>query len=393
VENYNNKTVYLDNAGSTQVSEECIKSIEEVCSKYYANPSAIHKGGSIVTKYIDESKRKVASLINAETSEIHFTSGGTESNNLSLIGGVYANKNLGNHIITTKIEHASLKNSALALQQEGYEVTFLDVDSKGYVDLKELEEAIKPTTILVSIMHVNNEIGTIQNIDEIGALIKRCNANTLFHVDAVQSFAKYAIDVKKAKIDLLSMSGHKIHAFKGIGAVYVKNGVKVKNLLYGGSQEGGLRAGTENVPGIIAMGVAAEFMQLHHNEIVDKLKRIKNKYYEELVKNIDELYLNGPDLEEGAYHLLNVHIKGIKSQILINALSEVGIYISAGSACSAKNRAASGTLIAIGLPLEDVQSSIRISFSRYTNEDDIDFVVQKIKESVEKIRKVASWHK
>lgn len=388
----NIKNIYLDNAGSTEVSKSAIEAAVKVSTEIYANPSAIHGAGIEAKNAIDESKEIIASIINATKEEIHFTSGGTESNNLAVMGAAKANKRVRNHIITTSIEHASLRNTVLALEDEGFEVTFLHTDDKGYVNLDELENSIKETTCLVSIMHVNNEIGTIQNIEKIGEIIKIKNKDTLFHVDGVQSFGKYDLNVKKARIDLLSMSGHKIHAMKGTGALYIRKGIKIKNLFFGGSQENGLRAGTENVPGIVSFATAAREMIIYHNDIIDKIKNIKMNMYNLLVSNISDLYLNGPSIEEGAYHILNIHIKGIKAAILINALSERGIYVSAGSACSAKSKSASSTLVSIGLKKEDIESSIRISFSRFTNPNDIEYVVKEIKENVDKIRKVSGYN-
>lgn len=387
------KTVYLDNAGSTMVCPEALDAAFKCCKDNYANPSAIHLAGVNAQKEIDEAKNEIAKVLNSEPNEIYFTSGGTESNNLAVIGSALANKRNGNHIITTKIEHSSLRNTVLELENQGFEITFLNVDEKGYIDLEELKNSITEKTVLVSIMHVNNEIGTIQDIEEIGKLIKKVNPNTLFHVDAIQSFAKYDINVKKAKIDLLSLSGHKIHSMKGTGALFARQGIKIKNIIYGGGQQNGLRSGTENVPGIVSLREAAKYMREHHEDIVDYLKRVKTEFFKEISNNINDVYLNGPDIEEGAYHILNIHIKGIKAPILINALSEKGIYVSAGSACNANSKNASGTLMAINLPKEDIESSIRISFSRYVDINDAKYVAEVMKETVEEIRKVSGYTK
>ncbi|MCQ2911196.1 MAG: cysteine desulfurase [Clostridia bacterium] len=387
------KTVYLDNAGSTMVCKEALDAAFKNCIENYANPSAIHLAGVNAQREIETAKYEVSKVINAEQNEIIFTSGGTESNNLAIFGVANANKRNGKHIITTNIEHSSLRNTVLELENQGFEITFLNVDEKGYVSLDELKKSIREDTILVSIMHVNNEIGTIQNIEEIGKLIKKVNPNTLFHVDAIQSFAKYEINVKRDKIDLLSLSGHKIHSMKGVGALFVRSGIKIKNIVYGGGQQNGLRSGTENVPGIISLREAAKYMREHHEEIVDYLKRVKETFFNEISSNIDDVYLNGPSLDEGAYHILNIHIKGIKAAILINALSEKGVYVSAGSACNASKQNASGTLISINLPKEDIESSIRISFSRYTDINDAKYVAEVMKETVSEIRKVSGYTK
>lgn len=385
------KIVYLDNAGSTEVCNVAIDASYKVCKEVYANPSAIHNAGVIASKEIEYAKNEVARIINAENSEIIFTSGGTESNNLAVLGVAASSKRLGNHIITTKIEHASLKNTALELEKQGYEITFLNVDQNGYVNLEELKNSIKSTTVLVSIMHVNNEIGTIQNIEEIGKLIKKINPNTMFHIDAVQSFAKYDINVKKSKIDLLSLSGHKIHAMKGTGALYIRNGVKIKGLIHGGSQQNGLRPGTENVSGIVSLREAARVMREGHEEISKYLYDMKKEFYKHISEKISDVYINGPSIEEGATHILNIHIKGIKAPILINALSEKGIYVSAGSACSANSKNASSTLVSIGLTKEDIEGSVRMSFSRFTDIHDAEYVASVMKEVVENIRKVSGW--
>ena len=387
------KTVYLDNAGSTMVCKEALDAAFKNCIENYANPSAIHLAGVNAQRELETSKYEVAQVINSEQNEIIFTSGGTESNNLAIFGAANANKRNGKHIITTNIEHSSLRNTVLELENQGFEISFLHVDEKGYISLDELKNTMREDTILVSIMHVNNEIGTIQNIEEIGKLIKKVNPNTLFHVDAIQSFAKYDINVKKDKIDLLSISGHKIHSMKGVGALFIKNGIKIKNIVYGGGQQNGLRSGTENVPGIISLREAACYMRTHHEEIVDYLKRVKETFFNEISNSISDVYLNGPSIDEGAYHILNIHIKGIKAPILINALSEKGIYVSAGSACNANSKNASGTLISIGLAKEDIESSIRISFSRYTDIEDAKYVASVMKETVEEIRKVSGYTK
>lgn len=387
------KTVYLDNAGSTQVCPEALDAAFKTCNEIYANPSAIHLAGVAASKELDEARFEIAKIINAETNEIYFTSGGTESNNLCVLGTALANKRSGNHIITTKIEHASLRNTVRELENQGFEITYLNVDEKGYVSLEELASAIKKETILVSIMHVNNEIGTIQNVEDIGKVIKKCNPNTFFHIDAVQAFGKVDINVKKSKIDMLSTSGHKIHAMKGVGAVYVRNGVKIKNIIFGGEQQNGLRSGTENVPGIVSFKEAAKIMYDKHDEIVRKMYDLKKTFFKEIISHVSDVYLNGPDIEEGAPHILNIHIKGIKAPILINALSEKGIYVSAGSACSANSKNASGTLLAIGLPKEDIEGSIRISFSRFTDIEDAKYVAEEMARVVEDIRKVSNWNK
>ncbi|MCQ2979130.1 MAG: cysteine desulfurase [Clostridia bacterium] len=387
------KTVYLDNAGSTMVCPEALEAAFKCCKDNYANPSAIHLAGVQASRELESCKYEIAQVINSEQNEIYFTSGGTESNNLAIFGAVNANKRNGNHIITTNIEHSSLRNTVLELERQGFKVTFLNVDEKGYVSLDELKNSITSETILVSIMHVNNEVGTIQNIEEIGKLIKKVNPNTLFHIDAIQSFAKYDINVKKDKIDLLSLSGHKIHSMKGTGAIYVRNGVKIKNIVFGGGQQNGLRSGTENVPGIVSLREATKYMREHHEEVTDYLRRTKEEFFNQITKNIPDVYLNGPSIEEGAYHILNIHIKGIKAPILINALSEKGIYVSAGSACNANSKNASGTLISIGLAKEDIEGSIRISFSRYTDIKDARYVAEVMKETVEEIRKVSGYTK
>lgn len=385
--------VYLDNAATTKTMEEVIDKIVLLLREHYGNPSSLHFKGMEAEKELNEAKNIFSQLLRVDKKEIYFTSGGTESNNLVIFGIARAYHRSGKHIITSSIEHPSVGKPFKQLQEEGFEVTTLPVDQNGVIDLDLLEKSIRPDTTLVSIMHVNNEIGVIEPIEKIGQLIKKCNPNTLFHVDAVQSFGKLLIQPKKACVDCLSISGHKIYAPKGIGALYIQSKIKIKPLLYGGSQQLGIRSGTENTSGIVGISVAAKWMYDHLAEVDEKLKALKLKLRNGVINEIERTYVNGPDmaLEDvsgiSAHHILNLRFEGIRGEVLLHALESKNIYVSTGAACSSNKNEPSGTLTAIGLNEAEIENSVRFSFSIYNTEEEIEYCIEQLKEIVPVLRK------
>lgn len=378
--------VYLDNSATTKVRKEVIEKMVEVMEHEYGNPSSIHLKGYRAEKILAESRKSVAKLLKSETDEIIFTSGGTESNNLAIRGIAYGMKRFGNHIITSKIEHPSVLNVMKQLEEEGYDVTYLDVDNCGKVDLDELKDAINDKTILISIMAVNNEIGTIEPIEDIAKLKEKAKT-AYFHVDGIQAVGKIKLDVKRQNIDLLSLSGHKIHGPKGIGAIYIKRGVKIKPIMYGGGQEGNLRSGTENLPGIVGLGETCKLTKENFDEYTSKLVHLKKRLYDGIKSEISDIHLNGPDIDNGAPQILNVSFLGVRGEVLLHALEEKGIYVSTGSACSSHKNTESHVLKAIGLSHEYIEGAIRFSFSIFNTDEEIDYTVDVLKDKVNFLRK------
>lgn len=370
--------VYLDNAATTMTSLNSANKAFEVMTKIYGNPSSLHKKGLEAEIEIKKSKSILADILKCETDEIYFTSGGTESNNIAILGTAYAYKRSGKHIITTKIEHPSILEPFKFLEEQGFCISYLDTDCNGIVNIDSLKNSIRDDTVLVSIIHVNNEIGSVQNIEQIGTLIKSLNKNILFHVDAVQAFGKYDINVNKFKIDLLSISGHKIHAPKGIGVLYKRNKLKTKSLIFGGGQQNNFRSGTENVSGIAALGVAADeaYQNINHN--FDYVKNLKLKMAKELL-DMGSTCLNG-DIEKCSPYILNISFKNIKSEVLLHSLEMKGISVSSGSACSSHKKQISNTLNSINA--SNIEGAIRFSFSHYNTISEIEYSIQIIKDSV-----------
>lgn len=380
---------YLDNAATTMPFPEVREIMMETMEKAYGNPSSLHNKGIEAEKYIKYAKKQIAKALKVEEKEIIFTSGGTESNNQALIGAAMANKRKGMHIITTKIEHASVHNPLLYLEEQGFRISFVSVDKNGFVCMEELLNEICEDTQLVSIMHVNNEIGTIEDIARIGKAIKEKKADILFHVDAIQSFGKFKIYPKKIQIDLLSVSGHKIHGPKGIGFLYVMDRTKIFPYIYGGGQQNGMRSGTENVPGIAGLGKAVELIYAEHESKIDALYELKSYFIQQLQK-LDRVSVNaiaGLDIRDTAPHVVSVTAHGVRSETLLHALEDKGVYVSSGSACSSNHPALSGTLQAIGLPKEDVEATIRFSFSVFTTKEELDYAVASLSELLPVLRK------
>lgn len=370
---------YFDNSATTKVFD-CVRDIVvKTMTEDYGNPSARHKKGMDAEQYVRRAASQIAKTLRVQEKEILFTSGGTESNNMALIGAAMANRRAGNHLITTRIEHASVYNPMAFLEQQGFEVTYLKVDGEGHISLKELEESIRPDTILVSVMHVNNEIGAVEPVAEIGALIHRVNPAILFHVDAIQSYGKYEIRPKRENIDLLSVSGHKIHGPKGVGFLYIDQRVKIHPLLYGGGQQRDLRSGTENVPGIAGLGAAAEEIYRDHAGKAAHLVKLKNHMITRMGE-IPEATVNSRMDLESAPQIVSVSFAGVRSEVLLHALEEKGVYVSSGSACSSNHPAISGTLKAVGVKKELLDSTLRFSFGMFNTLEEVDYAVDVLKE-------------
>jgi len=378
--------VYLDNSATTRCFDSVIEIMEKVMRSDYGNPSSMHIKGVAAEQYIKTAKEIIAKSLKVSEKEILFTSGGTESDNLALIGCAMANKRSGMHLITTIIEHPAILQTMKYLEEQGFEVTYLKVDETGRISLDDLEKSIRPDTILVSIMHTNNEIGSVQPIAEAGALIKKINPSTLFHVDAVQGFGKFRIFPKKMYIDLLSVSGHKIHGPKGIGFLYVSEKVKIKPITFGGGQQKGMRSGTENVPAIAGLGQAVLEIYNHFEEDTLKLEAIK-KVFAEGALQLEQVKINGLWDKTSAPHVVSLSIKGIRSEVMLHSLEEKGIYVSAGSACASNKPTISATLKAIGVEKDLLDSTIRFSFSVFTTMEEISYTLQVMEEIIPNLRK------
>lgn len=383
-----NKEIYLDNSATTR----CLSSVAELMTKImcedYGNPSSMHSKGVAAEKYVTEAREIIAKIIKCQPKEILFTSGGTESDNLALIGTAMANKRSGNHIITTCIEHPAIYETTEYLKSLGFEITYLSVDNLGRINLEELKNAITDQTILVSMMHTNNEIGARLQIEEAGALIKKVNPHTLFHVDAVQGFGKAKIYPKKCGIDMMSVSGHKIHGPKGIGFLYINDKTKINPICYGGGQQKGMRSGTENVPGIAGLAEAAKAIYADFDADIDRMYELKQYFISEIRKT-EGITVNGitEDIRDCAPHIISVSVEGIRAEVLLHSLEDKGIYVSSGSACASNKPAISSTLKAIGVKKELLDSTIRISMSSYTTKEELDYTLQCMNEIIPMLRK------
>lgn len=379
---------YLDNSSTTRISDSVLDKMIRVYQIDYGNPSAMHSKGFDAEKYIKEAKEIIAGSLKVSPKEIVFTSGGTESNNLAVIGTAMANKRLGKRVLTTPIEHPSVGNAVRFLEEQGFEVAYIPVDDKGVVDLKALEELMTEDTILVSVMHVNNEIGSVQPLEEIGKVIKKINPSVVFHVDAIQSFGKFQIRPKKAGIDLLSVSGHKIHGPKGVGFLYIREKTKVNPLILGGGQQDGMRSGTENVPGVAGLGQAVKESYENFEEKIDRLYELRD-YFTGEIEKLDGCYVNGPSGRKAAPQIVSVSFEGIRSEVLLHSLEEKNIFVSAGSACSSHKRAPSATLSAIGIRKDLLESTVRFSFNMETSREELDYTLAVLKELLPQLRRYA----
>lgn len=378
--------VYFDNSATTRCYDSVKDIVVKAMTEDFGNPSAMHLKGVEAEKYIKSSAESLARLLKVQEKEILFTSGGTESDNLALIGATFANKRSGNHIITTSVEHPAVSQPALFLQEQGFEVTYLPVDSRGVVKMDALKAVLREDTILVSVMYVNNEVGAVMPVEEIAALVHEKSPRALFHVDAIQAFGKYRIYPKKMGIDLLSVSGHKIHGPKGVGFLYINEKAKIQPQILGGGQQGGMRSGTDNVPGIAGLGTAAVEIYKNLEENVENMYRLKEHIAQGLEK-IGDIRINGMDLREGAPQILSISVMGVRSEVLLHSLEERGIYVSAGSACSSHKRKPSATLAAMGMSKDQIESTVRLSFCEENTIEEADYFLQVMGELVPMLRR------
>lgn len=388
-------SIYLDNSATTRTFDEVTEYMTHIMKDIYGNPSSRHTLGISAEAEVKKSLERLARIMKVDTGNILFTSGGTESDNLAIIGGAMANKREGMHLITTKTEHPAVLEPMKFLEEQGFSVTYLDAGADGRVNPDDLKASLTDETILVSIMNVNNEIGSVNDIREIGAIIKDYKPSILFHTDAVQSFGKFRINPKSCKIDMMSVSGHKIHGPKGVGILYVADKVKLHPLMLGGGQQKGLRSGTENVPGIAGIGLASELIYKDFDEKTDKLYELKRYFIEELIK-LPGVYVNG--IPQNAFtdeamirmtapHIISASFDQIRAEVLLHALEAKGIYVSSGSACSSNKPSVSATLQAIGLDRKLLDSTLRFSMSHSTTREDIDTTLTVLSDELPKLRK------
>lgn len=378
--------IYFDNAATTRALPEAVEKMAHMLCEEYGNPASVSAMGLAVEKEIKKAAESIARGIHCSPDEVFFTSGGTEGDNWAIYGTAEGYRRQGRHFITTQIEHPAVKNPMKKLEEEGAEVTWLGVDRQGHISLAELEAAIRPDTVLVSVILVNNETGTVQDAAAIGKLIKEKNPGTLFHLDAVQAFGKYPINVEKMKADLLTMSGHKIHAPKGTGMLYMRKGLKVKPLMLGGGQQRGQRPGTENGPGAAALGVAAEMAFSSLQESIEAVREVKKILLDGILA-MPDTQLNGDGLETASPYVLNVTFKGLRSEVLLHALESKGIVVSAGSACDSKKKVGSPVLTAMGLPFAEIEGAVRFSFCRHNTADEARECLKVLEELVPFLRK------
>lgn len=377
--------IYLDNSATTKPYKEVVESMVKALTEDYENPSAAHRMGMKIEKNIKEIRKNIARTLGAKEKEIIFTSGGTECNNTIIRSCANLNRHRGKHIISTSIEHPSVLNTLSDLEKEGFEVTYLSVDSNGIINIDELEKSLREDTILVSIMFVNNEVGSIQPIKEVSNILKNKKEKIFLHVDAVQAYGKIDFKPSRYGIDYMSVSAHKLHGPKGIGFMYVKDGNKIKPLLTGGGQENNLRSGTENVPGIYGMGTAISKLFKDLNKSIEKINSLKNLLEEEIRKNIDGIKINSP--ENSVCHILNVSFEDVRGEVLLHYLEQKEMYVSTGSACSSKKKG-SHVLNAMGLKPDEIEGAIRFSLSDMNTEEEIYKAVDILKVSVEDLRKI-----
>lgn len=377
---------YFDNSATTRCYPEVAEIVVKTMTEDFGNPSAMHLKGVEAEKYVREAAQILAKILKVNEKEIIFTSGGTESNNLALFGGADANKRSGNHIITTSVEHAAVGQPAERLEQMGYEVTIVPVDHRGVVQLEALEKALRPDTILVSTMYVNNEVGAVMPVEEIAKLVHEKSPKALYHVDAIQAFGKYRIYPKKAGIDMLSVSSHKIHGPKGVGFLYINEKARIQPQILGGGQQAGMRSGTDNVPGIAGLGVAAKMVYTDFDKKIEHMYQLKERLAEGFLK-LPDVRLNGMEIREGAPQILSASFLGVRSEVLLHTLEEKGIYVSAGSACSSHKRKAAGTLSAMGMEAAQRESTLRFSFSEENTFEEVDYALEVIGQVLPMLRR------
>lgn len=380
---------YLDNAATTRVFPEVCDIMLQVMEKDFGNPSSRHTKGIEAEGYITKAVQQIAGTLKCQPKEIILTSGGTESNNMALIGTALANQRAGKHVITTRIEHASIHEPFGRLEQMGYEAQYLPVDQNGHVQPEVLEEAVREDTLLVSVMMVNNEMGAVEDIKRLAAVAKQKNPNVIFHVDAIQAYGKYKIVPKRLGIDLMSVSGHKIHGPKGSGFLYVRDGVKISPIILGGGQQRGMRSGTENVPAIAGLGEAVRLIYQQHSEKVECLYVLKQRLMDGLtaMEGVTINGINGLSLTETAPHIVSASFDGIKSEVMLHALAQEGVYVSSGSACSSNHPDLSGTLKAIGVEDRLLDSTLRFSFSVLSTEEEVDHALEAVAKVLPQLRR------
>ncbi len=379
------KMIYFDNSATTKPYKEVIDSFVTVSSEYFGNPSSLHSIGGQAEKLLLQAREQVAKLLTVKPSEIYFTSGGTEGNNLAIKGAASLNGNRGRHLITTSVEHPSVRAAMEQLEQKGYEVTYLPVDKQGKVCVADIEKAIRKDTIFISIMHVNNEVGTVQPIEEIGQMLKK-HPTILFHVDAVQSVGKIPLSIHENRIDFCSISGHKFHGLKGTGALFIREGARLAPLFSGGSQERKIRSGTENVAGAVAMAKALRMTMEKRAAGIERMKKIQSMLRTGL-NRIEGIIVNTP-IENAAPHILNFSLCELKSEVFIHALEQQGIFVSTTSACSSKRKSPSKTLIEMGVPEDLAESAVRISLSFNNTEEEAMTAIRAIEKAANQLRKV-----
>ncbi len=380
---------YLDNAATTRVFPEVRDIMLQVMEKDFGNPSSRHTKGIEAEGYVTKAVQQIAGTLKCQPKEIILTSGGTESNNMALIGTAIANQRAGKHVITTRIEHASIHEPFGRLEQMGYEAEYLPVDQNGHVLPEVLEEAVREDTLLVSIMMVNNEMGAVEDIKKLAAVAKQKNPNVIFHVDAIQAYGKYKIVPKRLGIDLMSVSGHKIHGPKGSGFLYVRDGVKISPIILGGGQQRGMRSGTENVPAIAGLGEAVRLIYQQHSEKIERLYALKQRLMDGLtaMEGVTINGINGIPLTETAPHIVSASFDGIKSEVMLHALAQEGVYVSSGSACSSNHPDLSGTLKAIGVEDRLLDSTLRFSFSVLSTEEEVDHALEAVAKVLPQLRR------
>ena len=379
--------IYLDNSATTRCYPEVGKLVYQVMCQDYGNPSSMHRKGMEAEHYIRDAKETISKTLKVSPKEIFFTSGGTESDNLALIGAARANRRMGNHLITSSIEHPAILNTMRYLEEEeGFRVTWLPVDADGRISLEALKEALCRETILVSVMYVNNEVGSVQPVAEAARILKNYNPRILFHTDAVQGYGKYYIYPKRLGIDMLSASGHKIHGPKGVGFLYIGDRVKIKPVMFGGGQQKNIRSGTENVPGIAGLGLASEMIYQDLEAKVEKMRELK-AYFIEGIRGMERTVIHGLCDESSAPHIISVGFAGVRSEVLLHTLEEKEIYVSAGSACASNHPAISGVLKGIGVPREYLESTLRFSLSEFTTKEEIDCTLETLYNCVPMLRR------
>lgn len=377
--------VYLDNSSTTRAFRKSAETVASVMYNSYGNPSSLHRRGIEAEKLVKQAREQIADTIKALPGEIYFTSGGTESDNLAIMGACGANR--GKHILSTSIEHPAVLNTLKAMESRGYTVELIPVGKDGAADIEKLSRMIRKDTVLVTVMFVNNEIGTIEPVEKIGKIIKAKNPSTLYHIDAVQAYGKIPFTAAAVGADFISLSGHKIHGPKGTGALYVRTGAKIAPIIYGGGQQNNIRPGTENVPGIAGLGVAAMLSCDNLKEKSARMRYLRDRLRDGILASIEDVRVNTPK-ENSAPHILNVSFADVKSEVLLHSLEADEIYVSSGSACSSHKKGPSYVLTAIGVDKKLIDGSIRFSLSELTTEEEIDYAIRKVEESVRKIRKL-----